>query len=827
MSLKSKRVLIIQHLTLLVMMLFTVSAEATSTTITSLPYIASQQGTNYSETLYVAGTKLISTDNGIDIRGHDIVLFLAADTITFGAGNGNDNWGIRFYGSGNNDGSSMTACRIKIIGGTILHAATNDTPSGNVGIVFSGGSNIYFQNTNVVVRGANGHCLKRPSSSWGIWNVEYNGGRWTSNVVAYTSRCQYDGAAAMLSNSLQSLSGNDYHFKIHDVVMTKSPGQGLVIQGLTYVYDCSLTVDARNDFYTYPSGGVCNSSANSFAIIAQLLEAGSSVHDNVIRAGDQYLGCDGGIILQLSKGTAEKPVEIYDNDILLHRGHDQYYYDLNSKAFKSRYANKHAHIHDNRFIVQVGNSSQSAYGVNGTAVDVVSYWDMDCDWAAGRYPDSFLVYENNYIEVLALDGSFNGGTCARFAITDNDGYTWEGAGNIWRNNHLKSAEVVYQIGGYDNDGMCNQMLILGDIIEYGPDIYGFNQYAFNVGYDLNSIGNKARDCSFINGAQETDIHFTYGSGERTLALQRTLRILVLGNNDCPVAGATVTVKNNYNRTVLNTTTDQYGIASGVVTYRYEAEDGPDSTNFNDFTITASKSGENKISSLTVNSTHAADTLKFDGVAGDCDVDITPPATINDLNVIPGDSNGEIELSWTAPGDDGNIGIADHYEIRYSFNQLTDINWEEATLWVSPPTPASPGSNQGCIISDLTGGEGYYLGIITYDENGLPSELSNVVESFAAGIAIPVPMSTAIDSVNNSVTVTAIIVESYHPLYYVFELDSIESFTSPELNLDRAADTLAEVTFSNLSDDINYSGGFAPSPLAERIQAVGHPRLNLA
>jgi hypothetical protein len=727
------------------------SAMAGSYTITSLPYTASQRGSNFSETLYVAGTKLVSSTNGIDIRGHDIVINLGGDTLAFGAGNGDTNYGIRFYGCGYNDGSSMTAYNIKIIGGTILHAATNDSPRNNKSVHFAGGSNIYFENTNLHVRGANSHCLERPSSGWGIWNVEFNGGRWTSDVVGFTSRCQYDGAVARLFSALPEVSGNDYHFKIHGVNMTKSPGQGIIVQGQVYVYECTLTVDARNDFYTYPSGGVCNSSANSFAIITQILQPGSAIHDNVIRAGTEHLGCDGGILLQLSVGSADDPVEIYNNDIVLHRGHDQYYWDLNAKAFKSRYANKHVNIHDNRFVVQIGNTANSAYGVNGTAVDVVSFWDSGCDWSQGRYPDSFLVYENNYIEVQALDGTFESGKCARFAITNNDGYTWEGAGNVWRNNYVKTVQHGYQIGGYDNWGMCHDLLLEGDTVAYAANSFGRDQYAFNIGFDLSSLDNIARDFAYVGNASYDDIHFEGGSGEREIQMQRTFKVIVLGNNECPVGGASVQLTNNYGRTVMTANTNSNGLAQGYVTYWYEAEDGPDSTNFNNFTIRVSRGGETKNLVTAIDDTNGSDTLRLDTIEGDCDIDIVPPGDILDLNALPGALDGELDLSWTAPGDDGNTGEAHHYEVRYSLAPIHGGNWDNAELAANPPTPASPGTIEHLTISGLAEGEAYYAAVKTFDDVDLESGLSNIAQGFAHGILVPVPMATEVDSVNGSAT----------------------------------------------------------------------------
>lgn len=55
-------------------------------------------------------------------------------------------------------------------------------------------------------------------------------------------------------------------------------------------------------------------------------------------------------------------------------------------------------------------------------------------------------------------------------------------------------------------------------------------------------------------------------------------------------------------------------------------------------------------------------------------DTTPPSTITNLS----NSNitqNSVNLSWTAPGDDGNIGTASSYDIRYSTSIINESNWE--------------------------------------------------------------------------------------------------------------------------------------------------------
>jgi hypothetical protein len=46
-------------------------------------------------------------------------------------------------------------------------------------------------------------------------------------------------------------------------------------------------------------------------------------------------------------------------------------------------------------------------------------------------------------------------------------------------------------------------------------------------------------------------------------------------------------------------------------------------------------------------------------------DVTPPALITTLSALTGSGSGEVDLSWSAPGDDGMTGSASHYSVRYN------------------------------------------------------------------------------------------------------------------------------------------------------------------
>jgi len=777
--------------TVLFYILITSLASAGRHNITSLPYTASQTGTAYSETLTVNGTNLTSTTNGIYFTGHDIVFYLVDDTVTFAATNGASSYyGIRFGNCYN----------IKVVGGTIISGAT-DTTSNHLTCLqnYISYHDVTFEETKFIIpSGQNQHCFSGVSSAY---NVTFNNCLFRNKVTAYTSRCGMDGVAIQLyhTTAFGSQGNQDgyYHFKFDGCKFDTAYGGAFWIGGGKFLIEnCTTYVDNRNDYYTYPDDGTCHGTTNNGHMTTVLLKAGSYIKNCHMVSEFNYGGTDIGILLQLTQGSAANPVLVCSNYVDVKAGLDAHYGYMNSKAFKSRYCNKHVNIFDNTFIARSGGDNPSCEAVNYISDD-----DVGCDWALGKYPDSFFVFERNNIEAIALDGDFTSNRAVNIVVTDDDGYIWSDAGNVWRYNHVKSVGNIYEFGGYD--GSSGYMLIDKDTVEFNTEDYGKTRYTFRVGWWWDCLGNIARDCYFIGGANDTNIQ-TYGSAyEASMGLQRTLNISVMGNNGCPVGNANVTAVNNYGRTVISGTTSPYGLITGPVTYHFEARSGPDSLNFNDFTITAGKSGETKVATLTVTSTQASATLQFDNVAGDCDVDNTPPGTIYDLNAIPGEDHGEIILTWTASGDDGDVGVADHYDIRYSTNAIFESNWSSANSRPNPPTPASPGQIQTCTIDGLAEGEAYFIAIKTYDDYDNSSAISNSPEVFAAGIAVPAQLATDIDAESYTVELKSSVVESYVPLYYKFMLDSLENYPGPMITLDLLADVVATATYSELSTDVTY------------------------
>ena len=117
-------------------------------------------------------------------------------------------------------------------------------------------------------------------------------------------------------------------------------------------------------------------------------------------------------------------------------------------------------------------------------------------------------------------------------------------------------------------------------------------------------------------------------------------------------------------------------------------------------------------------------------------DITAPAQITDLQATAGFEYGSVELSWTAPGDDQNIGTASMYDMRYSLSPITPANWDLATIVAGLPTPLPSGANQNFSLNNLQLGTTYYFAMMTADESDNWSLLSNVTSVTTTSDTIP-------------------------------------------------------------------------------------------
>lgn len=113
-------------------------------------------------------------------------------------------------------------------------------------------------------------------------------------------------------------------------------------------------------------------------------------------------------------------------------------------------------------------------------------------------------------------------------------------------------------------------------------------------------------------------------------------------------------------------------------------------------------------------------------------DTTPPAQITNLSISNCTANS-CTLSWTTPGDDGNLGNPAKYDIRYSLSPIDDLNWVSATQIFGEPQPQSAGANQTAVINGLMPATKFYFAIKAADEIPNHSSLSNITNGTTSSL----------------------------------------------------------------------------------------------
>ncbi|MEI7529770.1 MAG: hypothetical protein WCK76_12605, partial [Elusimicrobiota bacterium] len=107
------------------------------------------------------------------------------------------------------------------------------------------------------------------------------------------------------------------------------------------------------------------------------------------------------------------------------------------------------------------------------------------------------------------------------------------------------------------------------------------------------------------------------------------------------------------------------------------------------------------------------------------VDFTiPPAAVTDL-AAGTPSAGAVELSWTAPGDEGNTGMLDNSTFTVQYSTFAGAAWSTAAAQVNiSTTGVNPGTGQHYTLGGLSANTSYYFRLWTKDGQANYSALSN-------------------------------------------------------------------------------------------------------
>lgn len=137
------------------------------------------------------------------------------------------------------------------------------------------------------------------------------------------------------------------------------------------------------------------------------------------------------------------------------------------------------------------------------------------------------------------------------------------------------------------------------------------------------------------------------------------------------------------------------------------------------------------------------------------VDDIPPAVV--VLTSTGQDAHSISLAWTDVGDDGNLGTAARYELRYSTHPITGQADFDAATVATAGTPKAPGSAESFTVTGLEIATSYSFALRVWDQADNASGLQAVQVSTydpCAGVVCEVPEPTCAADGVSRVTFTS-------------------------------------------------------------------------
>ena len=563
-----------------------------------------------------------------------------------------------------------------------------------------------FTNINFILGGYGGYCITTINTST---NFVIDSCNFYNYIWGYYSRCSYSASSMVFDGSDPGIDTSSYDYVVSNCTSFTAPHSWGKFGGKLHIFNNYIVTDAHNWYYDNPGGNFCETSVDPFGIALRNAKPGTKVHDNVIRSGTDHEG-GGGIFIERCHGTADEPIEIYDNNVDVWNGWNDYEYNNGGWVFGtfSRSAPRYIWYHDNwvrvtidtlghaehlkdstRAIGRVGNAAKFEFG---------SYESGGVTYSG----DSCKIYNNTFI-VRPLTGGTVG---YALEFQNSVGQHQE----FYNNNFHGSLGIIK--GGTEN-GTGGGMRMWDCNLYWDTSTYSQKSYTYEINRSTRyNYDNIFKDNVYDTNVDYQDIELYCASGYRAeLSVVSTYNVFVRGTNGLPVSNADVHIENGYGQT-WDGSTSSNGNFNQELTVWYESYLTADSTNFNDFTITVSKGEENPdtteiVRTIEVSADSKLDTVDLD-VLGD---GVWSTETVNSLaslsvdsliNDSPGetdtititytttsqtfDSNGTVVFAWsttTYPSDiaDSNISATYYNDTTISFNIVID-GTEDYTLWVS-------------------------------------------------------------------------------------------------------------------------------------------------
>ena len=122
------------------------------------------------------------------------------------------------------------------------------------------------------------------------------------------------------------------------------------------------------------------------------------------------------------------------------------------------------------------------------------------------------------------------------------------------------------------------------------------------------------------------------------------------------------------------------------------------------------------------------------VTARAELDAALPGAASELAAADVDATSA-QLSFVAPGDDGDVGTVASYDIRYRAGEpITEANFEDSTIVADTVAPDEPGQVQQLELAGLLPETTYYVGIRAFDDCRNPGPIATLRIDTAARVS---------------------------------------------------------------------------------------------